>query len=247
MIREKINGRTLIYSTKEEGNMSFKFDTPSQVLENRKRFFIEQLGLRFNRLIFLKPKGENEISLATNSLTELKLIRSPHGWYDIDADGLILSDKLKGYCVILLAADCIPVFISDKNGKYFGLIHIGRHNIEIIETLKRELEFLRLSFQDIYVHLGPCISKHSYIHSLPINQKKAEEWQPFWKYIFKDSQPNKVMIDLKGMVIEKLHNIGINSISDSNLDTGDSPSLFFSHHLAKEKLVPEGRFAALIF
>jgi len=41
MIREKLKDKILIYSTKEEGNMSFKFDYSSQVLENRKRFLLK--------------------------------------------------------------------------------------------------------------------------------------------------------------------------------------------------------------
>jgi copper oxidase (laccase) domain-containing protein len=246
MIREKVRGKMLVYSTKKEGNMSFKFDNPSQVLENRKRFFIKKLKLKFNQLIFLQPKGRNKIALATKSLTELKPIKSPHGWYNINVDGLILSDKLKRYCIVLLTADCVPLFILDKNGEYFGLIHINRNNVDIIKALKRKLKSLQLSFQDIYVHIGPSIFKHSYLHSLPIDQQLIQEWQPFLKYISKNSQPDKVMIDLKGMVIKKLKEIGITSISDSNLDTGNSRSSFFSHRLAKDKLISEGRFVALI-
>lgn len=237
----------LVYSTKKEGNMSFKFGNPSQVLENRRQFFIKRLKLKFNQLIFLQPKAKNKIALATRSITEFKPIKSQHGWYNINVDGLILSDKLKRYGIVLLPADCVPLFILDKNGKYFGLIHISRYNVEIIKALKRKLKSLHLSFQDVYVHIGPSIFKRSYIHLLPIEQQSVSEWQPFLKYISKNSHPDKVMIDLKGMVIKKLKEIGITSISDSNLDTGNPHGLFFSHRFAKDKLIPEGRFAALIF
>lgn len=246
MIRSKLRGKIIVYSTRKEGNMSFKFDNPSQVLENRKRFFIKKLKLKFNQLIFLQPKAKNKIAVATKSLLELKLIRSQHGWYNLNTDGLILSDKLKRYVIVLLAADCVPLLIVDKDEKYFGIIHVSRHNIGIIKSLKRKLKSLHLSSQNIYVRIGPSISKKSYIHSLPIEQQFLTEWQPFLKYLFKASQPDKVMIDLKGMIIKQLKDIGIRFITDDNLDTGDPKGLFFSHRLAKEKLIPDGRFAVIL-
>lgn len=246
MIRTTLREKIIVYSTRKEGNMSFKFGDSSQVLENRRRFFIKRLKLKFNQLIFLQPKAKNKIAIATKSITELKLVKSQYGWYNLNTDGLILLNKLKRYVIVLLAGDCIPLLIVDKNEKYFGIIHISIHNIGIIQSLKRKLKSLQLSPQDIYTRIGPSISKHSYIHPLPIKQQSLIEWQPFLKYIFRNSHPDKVMIDLKGMIIKQLKDIGIRFIRDSNLDTGDPRGLFFSHRLAKEKLMPEGRFAVLL-
>jgi len=64
---------------------------------------------------------------------------------------------------------------------------------------------------------------------------------------FKFDYSSQVLENRKRFFIKKLKDIGITSISDSNLNTGNSRSSFFSHRLAEDKSIPEGRFAVLIF
>jgi YfiH family protein len=76
-------------------------------------------------------------------------------------DGLVTD--IKGIPLGILTADCVPVFMVDKNKKRIGLIHCGRKGLEegIIENGVDIFE----NPQDIEVALGPHICPKCY----PIN------------------------------------------------------------------------------
>jgi len=76
-------------------------------------------------------------------------------------DGLITD--IKDIPLGILTADCVPVFVVDKNKKRIGLIHCGRKGLEegIIENGVDVFE----NPQDIEVALGPHICPECY----PVN------------------------------------------------------------------------------
>ena len=73
----------------------------------------------------------------------------------VEADASFTS-KLGVVCGVL-TADCLPVFISKKDGSKVGVAHAGWRGLitGVIESL---LESLECEGDDLVVHLGPAIS-----------------------------------------------------------------------------------------
>ena len=61
----------------------------------------------------------------------------------------------------ILTADCLPVFVSKKDGSMVCIAHAGWRGLAsgVIENLLDEFDCMG---EDIVIHLGPAISKYSY-------------------------------------------------------------------------------------
>ena len=60
-----------------------------------------------------------------------------------------------------MTADCLPVFVSKKNGSMVGIAHAGWRGLisGIIENL---IKSFNSDGDNLVVHLGPAISKSSF-------------------------------------------------------------------------------------
>ena len=78
---------------------------------------------------------------------------------NIEADASYTSKP--GIVCGVLTADCLPVFVSNKNGTMVGIAHAGWRGLVsgVIENLIRSFNF---KGEDLFVHLGPAISKKSF-------------------------------------------------------------------------------------
>ncbi len=70
------------------------------------------------------------------------------------------SKKLGTVCGVL-TADCLPVFVCNKEGTAVGIAHAGWRGLVdgVIESL---IESLDCNGEDLIVHLGPAISQLSF-------------------------------------------------------------------------------------
>ena len=77
----------------------------------------------------------------------------------VDADASY-SKKLGTVCGVL-TADCLPIFICNKEGTAVGIAHAGWRGLVggIIESL---IESFDCNGEDLIVHLGPAISQLSF-------------------------------------------------------------------------------------
>ena len=66
-----------------------------------------------------------------------------------------------GVVCAILTADCLPVFVSKKDGSMVGIAHAGWKGLVsgVIENL---IESFHCKGRDLVVHLGPAISKHHF-------------------------------------------------------------------------------------
>ena len=55
------------FSTKADGNMSFKFGKKEEVIKNRKKF-LSKLGIELNSCVALVTQHDDEITVANRSL-----------------------------------------------------------------------------------------------------------------------------------------------------------------------------------
>ena len=95
-------------------------------------------------------------------------INQTHSKMSVDADStssIVNADasysKKPGTVCGVLTADCLPVFICNKEGTAVGIAHAGWRGLVdgVIESL---IESLDCNGEDLIAHLGPAISQLSF-------------------------------------------------------------------------------------
>lgn len=147
------------FSTLADGNMSFVFGSPEEVIINRKNF-LGKLDIRLEQCVIMRAQHSDKI-LHVNSKDAGK------GSYTLEtgvvADGLISS--VKDIFIILLVADCLPIILYDKKKSLVALVHAGwmgteKHIAEL--GVNKMVDEFYSDPKELLAILGPCIKKESY-------------------------------------------------------------------------------------
>ena len=200
-------------------------DHKENVLENRKI-----LKSRFN--LPSEPVWINQthssIGIDASSINEM-----------VEADASYTSKA--GVVCSILTADCLPVFVSKKNGTMVGLAHAGWRGLVsgVIENLIRSFNS---NGDNLIVHLGPAISKNYF----EVGDEVMRHY--LTKNInFKRSftvKNNKYYLDLYDAARVILEDLKIMSISGGDRCTFHETSNFFSY---RRDGINSGRMAHLIW
>ncbi|SUZ78101.1 uncharacterized protein METZ01_LOCUS30955, partial [marine metagenome] len=118
-------------------------------IEKRKEF-VESLSLDHNGLVMLKQVHSNQV----------QMVKKP-GILD-STDGVI-SNK-KDIVLSVQVADCIPLFLVDRETGYFGLIHSGWRGTAAEIGLKAIYQFQKTGSytENILALMGPSINQCCY-------------------------------------------------------------------------------------
>ncbi len=171
------------------------------------------------------------------------------------ADSLITKERYQSLWIY--TADCVPILIADRKTRNVAACHSGLRGIKkqiISKTLKR-LEGMGSKKNNLIVAIGPSIKGDKYQvekkdvenliirltgkslggKSLCINKIKEEEMIPLFK---KDSDPNKILIDIQAAAILQLFKEGIkqHQINLNRICTYSNPELFNSYRRDKTNL-----------
>ena len=158
----------------------------------------------------------------------------------IEEADAIYSSKAGIVCAIM-TADCLPVFVSKKDGTMVGLAHAGWRGL-----ISGVIENLIFSFNckgdNLLVHLGPAISSSCFevgeeVKSLYLS--KDISFQRSFTY-----NQNKLYLDLYDAAKIILESFQIKSISGGDRCTFKESSDFFSY---RRDGVNSGRMAHLIW
>ena len=119
-----------------------------------------------------------------------------------DTDGIITSDK--DLVLSIQVADCIPIYLFDKQNHNIGLVHAGWRGVHsgIIENGIEQIKKLDSDPNDIKIILGPSIRQCCFEIGPEVSKLFDDKFQ---KKVRKD----KTQLDLQGVVVEKLVNMGI--------------------------------------
>ncbi len=157
-----------------------------------------------------------------------------------DCDGLITNNKNIVLCI--QSADCLPIFILDKEKSIISLLHAGWKG-----TAKRIIEkainlFIKLynsNSKDIIISFGPCIRECCYEVSDSFKNT-------FSKEVLKEKE-NHYYLNLVKENTQQANTLGISNIfSDSALCTSCNIDLFYSHRKEGSKSGRIMSFFALI-
>ncbi|MAG59573.1 hypothetical protein CMO96_02165 [Candidatus Woesebacteria bacterium] len=234
---QKVKNLTHGFSTRQDGNVSFRFGKEDEVLKNRENF-LKQLSI--------SPK--NCVKMTLEHSTDIEVVDKNHlgrGMFkedSIGADALITKEK--GIFLFVMVADCLPIILYDPPGEKVALVHAGWQGTDkkFLEKVVQRFSDLGSNPADIIVGIGPGIHKESYIHKDP-EQKQKKDWEPF----LKDLDDGQTEIDIVGYNIQQLVDSGVlkRNIEVSSIDTAKSKD-FFSHYRVMRTGEPEGRFAAVV-
>ena len=157
----------------------------------------------------------------------------------VDADASY-SKKIGTVCGVL-TADCLPVFVSNKEGTAIGIAHAGWRGLVggVIESL---IESLDLNGEDLVVHLGPAISQLSFEVGEEVRSEYISKNENFISCF--NCLNDKYYLDLYDAARVVLKSLGVESISGGNRCTYNEPDHFFSYRRDGRK---SGRMAHLIW
>ena len=175
-------------------------------------------------------------------------INQTHSNISVDADStssIVNADasysKKPGTVCGVLTADCLPVYICNKEGTAVGIAHAGwRGLVEgVIESL---IESLDCNGEDLIAHLGPAISQLSFEVGGEVKSQYLSKNKNFESCF--SCLNNKYYLDLYGAARVVLKSLGVASISGGDRCSYKESDQYFSYRRDGEF---SGRMAHLIW
>lgn len=210
------------YLTENEINMQF--------IEVKKRA-ASNFNFDYKKIFQAKQKKENNKEAYPDGkyiiINEDYMKKNDYWEEIIEADILILEEKNKGIVIGNQMADCPIVIAEDRNKGVTALAHCGAHYInrllpqDIIKALQKEYNSNK---DDIYVYIGSSAKKETYIYDKYPNWATNEE---LWKNNI-INQNNNFYIDMNGAIKKQLHEMGIENIEESPINTM-TDDRYYSH------------------
>lgn len=159
--------------------------------------------LGFENTAFPKQKHTSDVVIATEKFEE-----------NLPIADAVVTNKI-GLMIGVQTADCSPILFCDPVKKIIGACHAGWKGAteNVIENTIKEMEKLGAIKQNILAGIGPMISQESYEIDEPVYSQVKD------KKFFKNNGKGKWLFDLRGMIIEKLKQNGIEKIEISQRNT----------------------------
>ena len=142
----------------------------------------------------------------------------------VDADASYTSTA--GVVCAIMTADCLPVFVSKKDGSMVGIAHAGWRGLVsgVVENL---INSFNSDGEDLVVHLGPAISKNYFEVGEEVRELYLSKNVNFKRsFSIKD---NKYYLDLYDAARVILEGFQIKLISGGDRCTFKESSHFFSY------------------
>ncbi len=149
--------------------------------------------------------------------------------------------KQRGLVCAVITADCLPVFVSNKQGSIVGIAHAGWRGIVggVIESL---LKATNVNGKDLVVHLGPAISVSSFEVGVEVRDQYIDKNKSFVNCFAVNTE--KIYLDLYKAAKVVLNESGVVSVSGGGYCTYRDKKEFFSYRRDGKK---SGRMAHLIW
>src|SRR5699024_4393178 len=145
-----------------------------------------------------------------------------------EIDGLIATES--NILCTAFFADCVPLFFYDKRLNIVGIAHAGWKGTvkEIGAQMVKSFVQLGSQMEDLFVAIGPCISKMNYEVNDHVIKHIDEN---FVSKVVTDKGEGKYLLDLKQLNVEILLQNGVmrNNIDITTYCTYEHEQLFYSY------------------
>ncbi len=185
-------GPDIVLSLKDSGDMAFREtgNTP----ERRKLF--ASLGISPERTVSCRQIHSKKIYTVDSAV-----------YGTLEGDGLITENRDLVLCAT--AADCMPLFLFDRRGGPFGIVHSGWKGTGIIENAVRIIQDMNgTPLEDIVVVMGPSAGVCCY----EVDRVRFDNFKALWGEKSAEKRDGAYFIDLPGANRSILERIGITNI-----------------------------------
>lgn len=189
--------------------------------ENLRRNF-EIISEYFNK------KPENMFTMR-QSITNIAVLAENPSWFQIVADGAVTTNK--NILLGVKTADCAPVLLADYKNGVIGVAHAGWRGAYkgIVENVVNLMKKQGAKTKNIAACIGPCMQKESFEVQNDMRQTLLAADKSFSNYFSSGKDNEHFYFDLSGFIEEKLHNMGIENIDNSHIDTYPLQNGYFSY------------------
>lgn len=216
---KKNPGLIFTFSSRPQ-NMSLSYGDTACSLENR-RVFLAELGVDYNDLVCAKQVHGHRVEHVQQTDRGKGALSYDTAIADTDA----LFTNTKYLPLAVFTADCLPVFLYDRQTCSIALIHAGwrgtkdKISARTVELMKKELNTRP---KDLSVGFGPGIRDCCY--------EVGEEFREFFPAGLKERKKHHYL-DLIGENKKQFLDIGVEgeNIFDSGICTFCSNDRFFSY------------------
>jgi YfiH family protein len=211
-------------------------DLPGNVIENRNILCVA-LGIYPDKLVFPKQTHTATSKTISADFFDLDIEEKKHFLNETDA----VITNLKGVCIAIKTADCVPVLLFDRKRKVVAAVHAGwRGTVQDIVsiTIHKMVEVFGSAPGDLFAGIGPSISPKVY-------EVGEEVWNKFSPEFYQPTNPAKVdkrLINLWNANYHQLIKAGVpaDQIEVARICTFSDTDRFFS---ARRDGLKTGRMA----
>jgi YfiH family protein len=146
-----------------------------------------------------------------------------------------------GEVAVVLTADCLPVFFSDRHGKRAAVAHAGWRGLSA-GVLENTLASLEADPVEVVAWMGPAIGPDAFEVG-PEVKDAFEKEDPAAGDAFRPHKPRKFMADLYALARMRLAKAGVRAIHGGGFCTFNETDRFFSYRRVQQS----GRMGAFIW
>lgn len=213
------------FTTTLDGNLAYHVNDIKENVDKNREAVALKMNYKNEDLVYMNQVHGNNVQIVDENSPKL-----------IDnCDGLIT--KTKGLPLMVMVADCIPILFFDEIQGVIAAVHAGRNStfLKIAQiTANKMMSELGCNANNIKVIMGPSIHTCCY--------EVSEELAKIVKTSFGEKFCKGRNIDLHGINVKLLEEVGIRNIRISEVCTKCSTEPFFSYR----KDTKTGRFAGII-
>ena len=213
------------FTTSHDGNLAYHVPDIKENVDKNREAVALLMEYKNEDLVYMNQVHGNNVQIV--DINSPKLIEN--------CDGIITKEK--NLPLMVMVADCIPILFFDEIQGVIAAVHAGRNStfLKIAQiTANKMINELGCNANNIKVIFGPSI--HSCCYEV------SDELLNIVKTSFGEKFCIGKNIDLQGINIKLLEEVGIRHINVSNICTKCSNEPFFSFR----KNPKTGRFAGII-
>ncbi|AZT90221.1 peptidoglycan editing factor PgeF [Caldicellulosiruptor changbaiensis] len=210
------------YINSNDFNLGYKWANSKEEVDKNFLILFKNLEIDYRNIYYAKQVHKNDIIIVEKGFNFFEYTQ------ENEADGLITQKS--GITLITFHADCIPIYIYDKEKKIIALIHSGwRGSLQHIS--KRAIDILISQFKcnisNLIVVIGPGICKEHF-------EVGEEVYDAFLQEFGSDIciyHEERYYLDLKKAIEKDLLGNGLKKeqIIVSDMCTYEKEDLFFSY------------------
>ena len=155
------------------------------------------------------------------------------------ADAAVASKP--GRVAVVLTADCMPVFFSDRTGRRVGVAHAGWRGLSA-GVLEATLAAMGTPAGDVVAWMGPAIGPDAFEVGAEVKEA-FERADAEAASAFRPHAPGKFMADLYALARQRLARAGVREVHGGGFCTFHDPGRFFSYR----RVPKSGRMGAFIW